>query len=94
MVTLFVAAANRDPRVFPEPDRFDITRPAGRANLAFGHGAKYCLGVNLARAELTEALAVLSSTFERLELAAPATWHTTAFLQGPADLPLHLVHRA
>jgi cytochrome P450 len=93
MVTLFVAAANRDPRVFPEPDRFDITRPAGRANLAFGHGAKYCLGVNLARAELAEALGLLSSTFERIELEAPATWQTSAFLQGPARLPMHLVRR-
>jgi cytochrome P450 len=93
MVTLFVGAANRDPRVFPDPDSFDITRPIGRANLAFGHGAKYCLGVNLARAELAEALSVLSATFGRIELQAPATWHTTAFLQGPARLPLQLTHR-
>jgi cytochrome P450 len=93
MVTLFVAAANRDPRVFPEPDSFDITRPTGRANLAFGHGAKYCLGVNLARAELAEALALLSSTFEHIELEAPATWHTSAFLQGPARLPMYFVRR-
>jgi len=94
MVTLFVAAANRDPRVFADPDRFDITRPTGRANLAFGHGAKYCLGVNLARAELAEALVVLSSTFDRIELEAPATWNTNAFLQGPARLPVRLIRAA
>jgi cytochrome P450 len=92
MVTLFVAAANRDPRIFAEPDRFDITRPPGRANLAFGHGSKYCLGVNLARAELAEALSVLSATFDHIELQGPATWHIGAFLQGPARLPMRLVH--
>jgi cytochrome P450 len=88
MVSLFVAAANRDPRQFPDPDRFDITRASARSNLAFGHGPKYCLGVNLARAELAEALSVLRSTFDRIEHTGEATWRTNGFLQGPVEMPL------
>jgi cytochrome P450 len=90
MVTLFVGGANRDPRVFADPDRFDITREGNRANLAFGHGPKYCLGVNLARAEIAEALTVLRAAFPRIELDGPATWRPSGFLQGPTHLPVRL----
>jgi len=47
---MFYAAANHDPGVFPDPDRFDITRQA-KGHLAFSAGAHYCLGAPLARME-------------------------------------------
>lgn len=52
------AAANRDPRVFAEPDRLSLDR-AGAAHVAFGYGRHLCLGAALARVELAEALGAL-----------------------------------
>lgn len=56
------AAGNRDPRAFPDPDRFDITRDAG-AQLGFGHGVHLCIGQFISRVELQVAFATL---FRRL----------------------------
>ena len=50
MVVTLLGAANRDPRTFPDPDRFDVGR-AGAAPLSFASGIHYCLGAALARAE-------------------------------------------
>ena len=55
--------ANRDPDVFPEPDGFDVFRANSRTHLGFGHGVHHCLGVHLARMELTIGL---SNLFRRL----------------------------
>ncbi|WP_242614213.1 cytochrome P450 [Actinomadura roseirufa] len=65
-------AGNHDPNVFPEPDRFDITRRPNR-HLTFGHGAHYCVGAPLARMELQSVLARLMPRFPELRLAAPVT---------------------
>jgi cytochrome P450 len=54
----FFAAANRDPEIFPDPDRFDIRRKPGR-HLTFSSGPHYCLGAMLSRLEIEEALRVL-----------------------------------
>jgi cytochrome P450 len=56
LVIAATGVANRDPRVFDAPEKFDITRN-GPAPLSFGGGPHHCLGVYLARAELQEALA-------------------------------------
>jgi cytochrome P450 len=65
-----IAVANRDPEVFTDPDRFDITRTAPAPHLAFGHGPHYCLGAQLAHLELQVALGALLGRFPTL---APAT---------------------
>jgi cytochrome P450 len=57
-VTLSVPSANRDPRQFPDPDRFDVAR-TDNSHLGFGLGIHHCVGANVARAELQEALRVI-----------------------------------
>lgn len=74
-VTAAVAAVNRDPRAFADPDRFDVGRTgAPSAHLGFGHGPHFCLGAALARTETTIALARLWDRFPDLAPAyAPDT---------------------
>lgn len=51
LVILSITGANRDPRVFPDPERIDLERDT-RAAVAFGHGQHYCVGINIARSAL------------------------------------------
>jgi cytochrome P450 len=59
LVTVSLAGANRDPAMFPDPDRFDACRANARQNLAFAHGPHFCLGAQLARFETRAAIAAL-----------------------------------
>jgi cytochrome P450 len=87
VVFLSIASANRDESVFDDPLRFDITadRPA---NLSFGGGPHYCLGANLARAEMVEALTLLARRLPGLRLDGEPTWRTSTGILGPTHLPL------
>jgi cytochrome P450 PksS len=67
LVLLGIAAANRDPEAFADPDRFDIRR-AGQAHVSFATGAHACLGMGLARLELAVALLTLFGRFSCLRL--------------------------
>jgi cytochrome P450 len=83
-----VAAANRDPGVFPDPNGFDIARPDG-AHVTFGYGPHYCLGANLARLELQVAFAALVRRLPGLDLATPAgevPWRSGLIVRGPKQL--------
>ena len=82
------AAANRDPSVFDEPDRLDITRKGAAPMQTFGAGAHYCLGANLARRELAEALRVMASRMRNLRHAGPSVWKPIVGITGPATLPV------
>ena len=91
-VLVSLAAASRDPRHFPDPDRFDIRRkPAGQ--LGFGHGIHHCLGAPLARTEAATAIRVLLERCPGLTLAAdPASLErrTSVLLRGVRSLPVRI----
>lgn len=83
-------AANRDPTVFPDPDSLDLTRPV-TGHLAFGHGAHYCVGAQLARMELQVALDELVRRLPGLRLAIDpdeVSWKPSVFVRGPVTLPV------
>jgi cytochrome P450 len=84
-----MAAANRDPERFPDPDLFDITRQDNR-HLAFGYAAHYCFGAPLARVEGQIAMDALLRRFSNLRLSEPQTlvWRTNLGLRGLNSLKI------
>ncbi|WP_328691609.1 cytochrome P450 [Streptomyces caniferus] len=89
-VLLSLASANRDPSVFDDPDRLDLSR--GRnPHISFGHGIHYCLGKQLGRMEMEIALAGLVRRFPDLRLAVPESelpWHTGEINHTLTSLPV------
>ena len=86
-VTVSIAGANRDPAIFPDPDRFDVRRPNATRHLAFAHGPHFCLGAHLARLEARIAVATLLDRLPQLRLddRYPATPRGLVF-RKPTDL--------
>jgi cytochrome P450 len=87
---IILAAANRDPAEFDDPDRFDITRKAG-GHVAFGEGIHFCIGAPLARLEGAIAIGAMLERFPRLRLKDPAmkpAYKGSYFLRGLESLPL------
>ncbi len=83
-------AANRDPEVFENPHKFDVSREH-KPHVAFGGGAHICIGAPLARLEAQVALVKLFERFPNLRLAdpdAPPTWRTLPFFRGLQRLDL------
>jgi cytochrome P450 len=86
-----LAAANRDPEAFADPNRLDITRPDARNHLALGFGPHFCIGNALARLEGTVAFGTLARRFPELELAEDELgWRGNAMLRGLTALPVRL----
>ena len=83
-------SANADRHVWTEPEHFDITKPpASQPHLTFGSGIHYCLGANLARAELQEALPILARRLPDLVIDGQIDWKpTTMGIWGPERVPL------
>jgi cytochrome P450 len=81
-------AANRDPAIYDDPSRFDITRTDPPPILTFGGGAHYCLGANLARRELSEALKILAQRMPNPRLVGAAPWRPLLGMSGPTRLPI------
>lgn len=92
-VVVWFGAANRDPAVFPDPHRFDITRDPNE-HATFGRvGPHFCLGAHLARLEITVLLEALLDRVERIELAGPPKRLRSNFTNGLKELPVR-VHLA
>jgi cytochrome P450 len=88
VVLVASAAANRDG--LDDPDRFDITRADGGRITTFGAGIHYCLGANLARAELQEAMRFLAARVERIELEGEPVFGSVSGIYGLDSLPIRL----
>jgi cytochrome P450 len=80
-----LTGANRDPAVFPDPDRFDVRRENARLQLAFAHGPHYCLAAHLARLETRIALQQLLGRLPALRLDPdhPTAPHGLVFRKPP-----------
>ncbi|MFM6831024.1 MAG: cytochrome P450, partial [Novosphingobium sp.] len=89
-VLLFLAAANRDPRKWQEPDRFDIDRTAS-GHVGFGFGIHQCLGQMVARMEAEAVLTALLPRVAEIRAAAPATRRLNNTLHAIGTLPVELV---
>jgi cytochrome P450 len=93
-VIISLAAANRDPARYPNPETLDITRP-NTSHLAFGHGIHHCMGARLARLEAEIAFTTLHGRFPTMRLAVPRSalrWgHGDGLvLRGLSELPVIL----
>ncbi len=87
-VVLLLAAAGRDPEVFPDPSRFDIGRTSASDHLAFSSGVHYCLGAPLARLEAVAAVAALAQRMPGLRHAGRVVMRPSRLIRGPLHLPV------
>jgi cytochrome P450 family 142 subfamily A polypeptide 1 len=85
---LMYPSANRDPRVFDDPDRFDVRRDPN-PQIAFGFGPHFCMGASLARIELKVMFSELLQRLPDLHLAGdPMPRRNSNFISGPEAMPV------
>ena len=89
-VVIYLAAANRDPAVFPDPNSFDVQRPNAGRHLSFSGGRHFCLGAALARAEGEAGLRRFFTHCPAAQLAGPGARRDTRALRGWSELPVRL----
>jgi len=87
-VFLILAAANRDPAVYSNPDQLVLDRVMERKHIAFGYGIHTCLGSQLSRLEMSVALPRILARWKRVELAGELEWHPQLLSRGLKALPL------
>jgi cytochrome P450 len=90
LVILYLAGANRDPEVFADPHRFDVTRENAGKHLSFSGGRHFCLGAALARAEGEVGLRTFFERFPDAQLAGAGSRRDTRVLRGWSTLPITL----
>ena len=95
VVLAIIGSANRDPKQFPDPNRFDIARNPN-PHIAFGHGIHFCLGAALARLEGRVALGEFLKRMANFELATKEPWEPRKGLHvhGPVRLPIRFEGRS
>ena len=89
-VIIYLAGANRDPKVFTDPHRFDIERDNAGKHLSFSGGRHFCLGAALARAEGEVGLRTFFERFPDARLAGDGSRRDTRVLRGWSSLPIML----
>jgi cytochrome P450 len=94
LVRVSISAANRDPAVFADPDRFDVHRANARRHIAFAHGPHVCLGMHLARLEALVALEKLLARLPGLELDGPPPQPRGLIFRKPPAVPARWRMRA
>ncbi|ARX88123.1 cytochrome P450 [Streptomyces alboflavus] len=87
-VVVLIGAANRDPEVYDDPDRFDLTRENPAEHLSFSGGIHYCIGAPLARMEGETALRVLAERLPDLRVAGPVVRRSSPVISGCTRLPV------
>ncbi|TWP45156.1 cytochrome P450 [Lentzea tibetensis] len=87
-VNIIIGAANRDPAVYPDPNRFDVMRVRKPEHLAFSSGIHYCLGATLARMEGDVAFRALAKRVPDLRQAGPVTYRDSVVIRGLATFPV------
>jgi cytochrome P450 len=90
VIVIMLGGANRDPAVFPDPHRFDVTRANAGDHLAFSSGAHFCLGAGLARMEGEVGLRALFDRFPDLRLEGTPHRRPTRVLRGYDAMPARL----
>jgi len=91
-VVVYFASANRDPRVFADPDAFDVAR-SPNDHLAFGHGPHFCLGAALGRHQIRAMFGAVLDRFRAVEPAGDPVRLRSNFQNGLKRLPVRFIHR-
>ncbi|MDF5759264.1 cytochrome P450 [Spongiactinospora sp. TRM90649] len=87
-LAICAGAANRDPEIYPDPGRFDITRESGPETLSFSMGIHFCLGAALARLEAEIALAALAERLPGLRQVGPVRRRDSFIIRGMLQFPV------